>query len=96
MIETHYIFFPNENTLLPLALRMTTSYISTRRPKGMSEVNEHTNLVLTSENPDWYPSSPIYTKQESAITNCKGEIRKKEKSSPQGQKQTPQLINQSE
>ena len=54
-IETHSIFFPTENTRLPLALHGTTSYISTRRPKGMSEVNEHTNLVLISENPDWDP-----------------------------------------
>ena len=41
----------------------------------MSEVNEHTNLVLTPENPDWYPISYIYAQQESAITNWKGEIR---------------------
>ena len=32
-IETHSIFFPTENTWLPLALHGTTSYISTRRPK---------------------------------------------------------------
>ena len=47
-IETHSIFFPTENNQLPLDLHGTTSYISTIRPKGMSEVNEHTNLVLTS------------------------------------------------
>ena len=51
-IETHYIFFPTENTRLTLALHGKTSYISTRMPKGMSEVNENINLVLTSENPD--------------------------------------------
>ena len=62
-IETHYILFPNENTQLPLAIHDTTLYISTIRPKGISEVNEHINLFLTSENPDWYPSSPIYAQQ---------------------------------
>ena len=62
-IETYSIFFPTENTRLPLALHGKTSYISTRIPKGMSEVNEHTNLVLTSENPDWDPSSSIYAQQ---------------------------------
>ena len=62
-IETHYIFFPTENTQLPLSLHGITSYISTRRPKGMSEVNEHINLVLTSENPNWDPISPIYAQQ---------------------------------
>ena len=35
-IETYSIFFPTENTRLPLALHGTTSYISTRSPKGMS------------------------------------------------------------
>ena len=45
----------------------------------MSEVNEHINLVLTSENPDWYPSSPIYAQQESEMTNWKGEIITREK-----------------
>ena len=39
-IETRFIFFPTENTLLPLSLDGTTSYISTIRPKGVSEVNE--------------------------------------------------------
>ena len=73
-IETHYIFFFTENTQLPLALYGTTSYISTRRPNGMSEFNEHTNLVLTSENPVWDPSSSIYAQQESAMTNLNGEI----------------------
>ena len=62
-IETHSIFFPTENTRLTLALHGTTSYISTRRPKLTSEINEHTNLVLTSENPDWDPSSSIYAQQ---------------------------------
>ena len=41
----------------------------------MSEVNEHINLVLTSENPDWDPSSLIYAQQESAMKNWKGKIR---------------------
>ena len=71
-IETNYIFFPTENTQLPLALHVTTSYISTRRTKGMSEVNEHINPVLTSENSDWDPSSPIYDQQESVMKNWKG------------------------
>ena len=79
MIENHYIFFPTENNRLPLALHGTTSYISTRRQSGMSEVNEHTNLVLTSENPDWCPSSFIYSQQESAMKNWKGEIRTRKK-----------------
>ena len=73
-IKTHSIFFLTENTQLLLALHGTTSYISTRRPKGMSEFNEHTNLVLTSENPVWDPSSSIYAQQESAMTNLNGEI----------------------
>ena len=71
-IETHSIFFPTDNTRLPLALHGTTSYISTRRPKVISEVNEHTNLLLTSDNPVWDPRSPIYAQQESAMTNWKG------------------------
>ena len=78
-IETNSIFFPTEKTQLPLSLHSTTSYISTRRPKGMSEVNENINLVLTSENPDWDLSSPIYAQQESEMTNWKGEIRAKKK-----------------
>ena len=41
----------------------------------MAEVNEHTNMALTSEDPDWDPISPIYEQQESATTNWKGEIR---------------------
>ena len=45
----------------------------------MSEVNEHINLVLTSENPDWNPSSPIYAQQESEIKDWKGEIRTRKK-----------------
>ena len=77
-IENHSIFFPTENTRLPLALHDTNSYISTRRPKLMSEVNEHIKLVLTSEKPDWDPSSPIYAQQEIALTNWKGEIRTKQ------------------
>ena len=64
-IETHSIFFPTKNTRLPLSLHGTDLYISKRRPKGMSEINEHTNLVLTSENPDLDPSSSIYAQQES-------------------------------
>ena len=40
----------------------------------MSEVNEHINLVLNYDNPDWDPSSPIYAQQESAMKNWKGEI----------------------
>ena len=40
----------------------------------MSEVNGHKNLVLTSENPDRDPISPIYSKQESEMENRKGEI----------------------
>ena len=40
----------------------------------MSEVYEHTNLLLTPEKPDWYPSSSIYAQQESAMTNFNGEI----------------------
>ena len=35
-IETHSIFFPTKNTQLPLDLHGTTSYISTRSPKGFS------------------------------------------------------------
>ena len=45
----------------------------------MSEVNEQTNLVLTSDNPHWDTSSPIYSQQESAITDWKGEIRTRKK-----------------
>ena len=45
----------------------------------MSDVNEHINPVLTSENPDWDPISPIYAQQESAMTNWKGEIRTRKK-----------------
>ena len=45
----------------------------------MSEVNEHINLVLTSEKPDWDPSSPIYAQQESEMKNWKGEIRRRKK-----------------
>ena len=41
----------------------------------MLEVNEHTDLVLTSENPDCYPSRSIYSQQESAMANRKGETR---------------------
>ena len=62
-IGTCSIFLPTENTQLPLALHSKTSYISTRRLKGMSEVNEHINLVLTLENPDWDHNSPIYAQQ---------------------------------
>ena len=104
-IETHSIFLPTENTQLPIALCGTTSYISTRRQKVMSEVNEHTNLLLTSENSDWDHRSPIYDQQESAMTNWKGEIRTRKKPNqkvlsvkvplPQGQRQTPQLIKHS-
>ena len=71
-IETNSIFFPTENTRLPLALHGKTSYISTNIQKGMSEINEHINLVLTSQKPDWDLSSSIYAQQESEITNCKG------------------------
>ena len=71
--------YPTENTRLPLALHDTTSYISTRRPKVMSKVNEHINLVLNSKNPDWDPSSPIYAQQESAMKHWKGEIRTRKK-----------------
>ena len=78
-IETHFIFFPTENNRLPLALHGTTLYISTRRPKGMSEVHEHINLVVTSYNPVWDPSSPIYVQQESEMTNWKVEIRTRKK-----------------
>ena len=78
-IENHSIFFLIENNRLPLALNGITSYISTRRPKGMSEVNKHINQVLTSENPDWDPSSPIYSQQESEMTNFKGETRTRKK-----------------
>ena len=78
-IETHSTFLPTENTLLPLVLHGTTSYISTRRPNIMSELNEQTNLVLISENPDWDPSSSIYAQQESAMNNWKGEIRTRKK-----------------
>ena len=78
-IENHSIVFSTYNTRLPLALYGTTSYISTISPKGVSEVNEHINLLLTSENPDWDPSSPIYTQQESTMENCKGEIRTRKK-----------------
>ena len=45
----------------------------------MSDVNEHINLVLTSENPDCDPRSPIYAEQESAIKNWKGYIRTRKK-----------------
>ena len=45
----------------------------------MSEVNEHIKLVLTSENPDWDPSSSIYAQQEIVMTNWKGEIRTRNK-----------------
>ena len=75
MIETHSIFFPTKITLLTLALHGRNSYISIRIPKVMSEVNEHINLLLTSVNPDWDPSSPIYDEQESGMKNWKGEIR---------------------
>ena len=74
-IKTHSIFFPTKNTQSPLSLHGKTSYISTRRPKGMSEVNKQINLVLPSENPYLDPSSPIYAQQESDMTNWKGEIR---------------------
>ena len=37
------------------------------------------NLVLTSENRDWNPSSPIYAQQQIAIKNWKGEIRTRKK-----------------
>ena len=45
----------------------------------MSEDNAHINLVLTSDNPDWDPSSSIYAQQESAMTNWKGETRTRKK-----------------
>ena len=63
-IETHSIFFPTENNRLPLALHGKTSYISTISPKVISKVNDHINTVLTSENPDWDPSLPIYAQQK--------------------------------
>ena len=47
-IENNSIFFPTENTRLPLALHGKTLYISTIIPKRMSDVNEHTKLLLTS------------------------------------------------
>ena len=78
-IETHSIFFPTENNLLPLALNGTNSYISARIPNVMSEVNEHINLVLTSYKPYWDPSSPIHDKQESERENWNREIRTRKK-----------------
>ena len=45
----------------------------------MSEVNEHINLVLTSEYPYWGVRSPIYGQQESAMKNWKEEIRIRKK-----------------
>ena len=78
-IETHSIFFPIEDTRFPLSIHSTTSYISTRRPRGMAEVNEHINLILISEHPDWDPSSPIYVQQEDAMKNWNGDIRTRKK-----------------
>ena len=45
----------------------------------MSEVNEHIKLILTSENPDWDPISPIYAQQEGDKKNWKGDIRTRKK-----------------
>ena len=78
-IETHSIFFPTENTRLPIAFHGISLYISARSPKVMSEVNEHINIVLTSENPGWGPSSPIYSQQKIEMINWKGEIRTRKK-----------------
>ena len=45
----------------------------------MSELNEYTNLVLTSENPDWDPRSTIYAQKESTMKNWKVDIRTRKK-----------------
>ena len=78
-IENHSIFLPTENFRIPLQIHGTTSYIPTRSPDGMKEVNAHQNLQLTSENPEWDPSSTIYEEQENDMTNWNGEMRTRKK-----------------
>ena len=78
-IDSHSIFFPIKKARFPLDLHGTTSYIPTRRPKGLQEVNQYHNLTLTSEHPEWDPSSPIFSQQERAMTNWKGEIKTRSK-----------------
>ena len=68
-IDTHSIFFPIDKIRFPLDLYGTTSYISTRRTKSLIEVNRNVNLTLTSEHPEWDPSSPIFSQQEKYMTN---------------------------
>lgn len=51
-VDSHSIFFPIEKVRFPLELNGTTSFIPTRRPKGLQEVNQYNNLTLTSEHPD--------------------------------------------
>ena len=78
-VDSHSIFFPTEKVRFPLELNGTTSFIPTRRPKGLQEVNQYNNLTLTSEHPDWDPSSHIFSHQEKAMTNWKGEIKTRSK-----------------
>ena len=78
-IDNHSIYFPVDKVRFPLDLHGTTSYIPTRRPRGLLEVNGHPNLTLTSEHPEWDPSSSIFSQQEEAMTNWKGEIKNRSK-----------------
>ena len=68
-VETHSIFFTDKRIRLPLDLYGTTSYLPTRRPRSIDEVNEYVNLTLTSEHPEWNPNSTIFAEQENAMTN---------------------------
>ena len=72
-VETDSIFFSDKSIRLPLELHVTTSYPPTRRPNGIQEVNEHMNIALTTEHPEWNPNSTIFSQQENAMTNWKGE-----------------------
>lgn len=78
-IDNHSIYFPVDKVRFPLDLHGTTSYIPTRRPRGLLEVNGNPNLTLTSEHPEWDPSSSIFSQQEEAMTNWKGDIKNRRK-----------------
>ena len=72
-VEDHSVYFPELDVRLPFMLDGVISYLPTRKPH-VTEISSHVHLVLTPNSPAWDPHTNVYSQQENAMTNYRGEM----------------------
>ena len=73
--DDHAVIIPHDALgpkRIPLSLHGIISYFPTRKPSKQEYEQSEDHYKLTGESPEWDPSSPSFSKQESLLLDLRG------------------------